>query len=61
MPIQIAWDDADHTILLEQFAPLWTIEEYLQVVDEAAARLAQTGHYVHIVLDMTHSRVAPAN
>lgn len=59
MPIHIYWDNDEKTILMEKFDGQWTIEEYYQLIDEDAERLAQVPHVVHVVIDASTSSMPP--
>ncbi|HEX2907700.1 MAG TPA: hypothetical protein VHO69_12605 [Phototrophicaceae bacterium] len=60
MPIHISWANDEKTILMETYEGRWTIEEYYQLIDDAAALLAETPHIVHIIGDATHSSIPPS-
>ncbi|MBL8164446.1 MAG: hypothetical protein JNJ61_20830 [Anaerolineae bacterium] len=61
MPIMVKWANAEQTILLETFVGTWTLDEYCQMVDQAAALLATKAHIVHIICDFTSSQGIPGN
>jgi hypothetical protein len=53
MPIQIEWFNEEKTILLETFTGEWTVEDYRQLIDDAAVLLGTVHHNVHIIADAT--------
>ena len=59
MPIQVAWVNAEKTVLLETFPRKWTLEEYFQLIEEAAAHLSAVEHTVHILVDGRRSISTP--
>lgn len=53
MPIKIEWFNDEKTILLETFEGRWTVDEYRQLIDQAAELLAEVDHTVDIIADGT--------
>ena len=60
MPVTLEWFNADKTILLETFEGSWTLQDYYDLVDRAADRLATVEHPVHIIVEATRSATLPA-
>jgi len=61
MSTEITWDGPDHTILLEIITGSYTMEDYRGMIDEAAHRLSQEDHVVHIISDFRNAGPTPSN
>ncbi len=57
MPITVQWANDEKTVLLESFADAWDLDDYTQMIDQAAELLASVPHIVDIVVDASRSRV----
>jgi hypothetical protein len=60
MPATLEWFNADKTILLETFEGHWTLQDFCDLVDQAADTLATVEHTVHIILDLANSAALTA-
>lgn len=60
MPVSIFWNDDNKTILIEKFEGKWTITDWYQLNDDAAVKLAEVSHTVHVIVDATDAAPPPA-
>ncbi|MFC1961404.1 hypothetical protein ACFLYO_11930 [Chloroflexota bacterium] len=58
MPVTLEWFNPEKTILLEDFYGTVTIEEYHQMVDEAAALLKERAIVIHIIADFSKTTLS---
>ena len=61
MPIEIAWEDDAHTILLQTIVGEYTIQDYQAMVDESVRWMRQEDHAVHIISDFRRAGSTPVN
>lgn len=59
MPVQIAWVDAEETIIRLDVEGSWALEEYLKAIQEAITMTKSKPHVVHMIADMTNSKNFP--
>lgn len=59
MPIQVDWDNADQTIIKQNFTDPWTIDEHRQSMMQISEMVATQTHTVHIIADMRQSQRIP--
>lgn len=59
MPVQINWDDKEHTILLYTFGCTWTWDELYKAIDEGFALTKTVSHNFSIIVDFQKSRGLP--
>jgi hypothetical protein len=55
MPITVAWDNPEHTIILMHFEGKWTWEELLDVEEVINRHLDQTSQPLDFIVDMTNA------
>lgn len=60
MAIQVLWDNDDKTIIRYIFAGRWTWEEMHQAAQEMQRLITGITHTVHLIIDLTSSRLIPA-
>lgn len=60
MPIQVRWGNAENTVVVCEFEPKWTLEEYYTMIDDAYTLMISVTHTVHTIADFTNSRMAPS-
>jgi hypothetical protein len=61
MGVQVAWDNAEKTIVRYVFEGKWTWEEFFPVYDNAIAMEKSVPHRVHVILDLRKAIGVPAN
>jgi len=61
MGITITWDNEDRTILRLDFAGMWSWEEYDEAVDSAYIMIAQSGHKVDIITNLSRDTILPTD
>jgi len=60
MPITIRWDDDDPNVLWQVFEGQWTVEDYIQSVDEITQAIKAHPETIDLIGDMTRSGSPPA-
>lgn len=59
MPIQLFWDNAEKTILMEKYEGRWTVEDYYRLVDKFSIKCAEVPHTAHLIADLGDSSMPP--
>lgn len=61
MPIQIDWDNAQHTVIRVMFEGVWDIRDIRNMIKTGASMMESVNHDVDSIFDFTNSRFSPAN
>lgn len=59
MPIQIQWDDDQHTVLVQIYQGDWTLPEYLDVIGKTYDLIEALDHPVDLIADLRNSGKVP--
>lgn len=60
MGIKVTWDNPEKTVLRQNFNGRWEIDELYHCIDKTHKLLSGLDHPVHIIIDLTNSKV-PTN
>lgn len=60
MPIEPVWDDANKTTIRYVYSGKWTWDELHLSVTEAQRMMAEVTHQVHVIIDLSTSRIIPS-
>jgi len=58
MPTYLTWADDSHTILIQKYEGVCTLDDFHRTVDESNQALATVSHPVDLILDMTSMRIS---
>ncbi len=59
MPIQVAWDNDEQTVIRYDFQGSWSWSDYSQAVEEADRMMLSVDHTVDAIANLQHSRGLP--
>jgi hypothetical protein len=60
MGVTYHWDDDKHTIMIAEYAGMWTLEDYYDSYDAMVAELNALDHPAVIICDFAQSGTPPA-
>jgi hypothetical protein len=61
MGIQVNWDNAQHTVIREDYDPDWTWRDFEQAVADRKALLARHPHQIDVIISMMGQNDLPPN
>lgn len=59
MPIIIAWENDEKTILSHTYSGRWTLEDFHKAIDENTEQIGSVSHTVDIVVDLSQNKWIP--
>lgn len=61
MPVQVEWDNDEHSIIRLKFEGKWVLEELYPALAEMYRLMGAEDHTVDGIVDMTHASTLPSN
>ncbi|MFZ4815679.1 MAG: hypothetical protein ACOYL5_14165 [Phototrophicaceae bacterium] len=57
MPVELIWDDEEHTIVRQTYTGLLSAEDFFECVRQNALMMAETSNPVDLILDISDAKI----